>query len=262
MTEGYHRPLFRQTANTWESLRASEGLLLRPVDKAISHRQIYPTVVRESDKFNEIRRTAHIKHPLRARCATPDKYTTYEHDFRPIAIFPRVPKISVPKERPEVPKISVPKERPEIPKPSPPQDQDDDCPLRPDELPPRPASSASVAPPGSARSARSVPSQRPRSVGSMGRHSARGEQRHPARRMGTPDPQQISGLRDTLSMLNELSRATKSKLSFTTAGWGDGEFHKQLLGHSDRQICLIQTIHGMKLRSPDMTNLKCRLDQM
>lgn len=252
VVEGYHRPLFLQTPNTWESLRASEGFILRPVDKAMRNAQIYPTAIRESDQFNEIRRTAQIKHPLRPKCATPDKSTTYEHDFRPIAILPRVPVISAPKDEPAVPKLP------------PPQDQDE----RPDRPassasvihPPRPASSASADPPGSARSARSAYSERPRSVGSCGRYSARGDRRQLAKPSGTPNLMQLGyrdlqpGLRDTLSVLNELSRASKS-MRVTTAGWGDAQAVKQILGNSDRQVHLIQTIHAMKLRSADMTNL-------
>jgi hypothetical protein len=64
------------------------------------------------------------------------------------------------------------------------------------------------------------------------------------------------GLKQTLSMLNDLSRASRS-MRVTTSGWGDAQAAKEILGQSDRQICLIQTIHGMKLRSPDMTNLVC-----
>lgn len=253
VVEGYHRPLFLQTPNTWESLRATEGVILRPVDKALRNPQVYPTAVRESDQFNEIRRTAHIKHPLRPKCATPDKSTTYEHDFRPIAILPRVPTISAPKEKPAVPSIPQP------------QDQEGEHPDRPASSasvapPPRPASSASVDPPGSARSARSAQSERSRSVRSSGRYSARDDRRHPARRSGTPALMQLGyrdmqpGLPDTLSVLNQLSRATKA-MRVTTAGWGDAQAMKQILGQSDRQVHLIQTIHAMKLRSPDTTNL-------
>eukprot|EP00746_Dinoflagellata_sp_MGD_P160386 gnl/MRDRNA2_/MRDRNA2_87116_c0_seq1.p1 gnl/MRDRNA2_/MRDRNA2_87116_c0~~gnl/MRDRNA2_/MRDRNA2_87116_c0_seq1.p1 ORF type:complete len:259 (+),score=28.40 gnl/MRDRNA2_/MRDRNA2_87116_c0_seq1:76-777(+) len=213
------KPLFLRKPTSFKELRESKDIL-RPVDKACSHQQVWPFSLRECPNAYEFRRTAAVKHPLRAKCATPEKYSTYDHDY---GVYAR--------------------------------------PRAMEEVPPRPPSIDSK------RSHRSQGSQR--SMGS--RHSSGARSTGELSMFRTAN---ANDLRDqfnnqeldflhpsahmTLTKLGHLNRTGKG-LQCTTAGWGDcvwspANFPSQIMGTTDKQINLIQTVHTLNLRSPDWTN--------
>jgi len=240
------KPLFLRKPTSFEELRRSRDIL-RPLDKACSHQQVWPFSLRDCPNTYEFRRTAAVKHPLRAKCATPEKYTTYDHDYGVYA-RPRAPEEEPPRAPSQDSKRSgfIPESKRYDSRHT---IQDPDK---------KDSKSTRGSSKGSQRSMGSKHSSGARSTGelSMYRTANANELRDQF------EKQELDFLHPsahaTLTKLGHINRMGKG-LQMTTTGWGDCEwspakFPSQIKGSTDKQIHLIQAVHTLNLRSPDWTN--------
>lgn len=75
-----HSPLFMRKPENIDTMHLREHTIV-PTDKGVIRHQRFPYSLTEFNGSLEIKRTAGVKHSLRAKVHTPEQMTTYEHDF-------------------------------------------------------------------------------------------------------------------------------------------------------------------------------------
>jgi len=71
----------RTSVNTWAPLYPRHHLQPTEGPHRVRDLQVWPRSMRETDGWQELRRTAAVKHHLRQMVDRPEMLTTYEHDF-------------------------------------------------------------------------------------------------------------------------------------------------------------------------------------
>jgi hypothetical protein len=192
-------------------------------DQNERHKLIYPYSLQEHHDNLEVQRTAPIKHHLRRKCRTPDKISTYNHDFA----FINSENIK--------------------------GQLNDDV---------RSARSATSRRTRSVRSTATTGSKGPRLPGTQAA-PYKPELRQPTdlhyrdRFEDEADRYYTHG--DTFQRMRGLG-STGRPLQITTTGWGDtrwtpAQFPEMIKGESERRNHLVQTIQTLNLRSKDLLNV-------
>lgn len=218
---GTRAALFHRSDVDFSQLRQNNVTQV-PADKHIARHQVFPYALNVDHKTLRTQRTAEVKHPLRRKCHTPEKLSTYEHDF------------------------TVLKRR-----------------VRDDELKVGGLTSFGLARTDTHTGSTPPPVRDGIDSDRAGSNVSRFRSTTAFRSRGEFHEGGFDKLHDTQADTFGKLRSAKSAgrpMQLTMGGWGDtswspARFPGQIMGHTERQVNLIQTVHTLNLRAPDIAHI-------
>lgn len=218
---GTRAPLFIRDSVDFPFLR-KENILQNPLDKHVARHQVWPYALNIEGDVLRTQRTADVKHHLRRKCHTPEKLSTYEHDY------------------------TVLKRK-----------------IQPGDLSVGGTSATGKRETPHVHEEEASPHAKKDNIESdRGSHVSRFRATAALRSRAMFQEGGYDNLHTTQAQTYEKLRNLKRNgrpLQLTMSGWGDtawspARFPSQALGHTERQIELIQKIHTMNLRAPDIAH--------